>query len=341
MTMLSTCSRFGFALVALLGAVSASAQSSLFEGPLIRFKERQVHFGDVKQASQVKHRFEFTNEGTEPLLIEKVEASCGCTAAAPSDSLIQPGASSGVDVTFSTRDFEGEVSKVVAVYTNDPGEPRIDLLITANVIPLIYVEKDWIDFGQVQSGSRPQVGILISAEEGTGFKIGEIKGGEAFVDWNVIPVSTPDRIGYRVEAKLRPDVPLGAFQAGNVEIQVDHPNRQHVRVGVRGNVYSYFRYDARAVEFSTVKMGRTIQRKLEIKSDGNRPYEITGVVLDAPYLSGEIERTKDGYELELTLRTEDAEFNGERFPFEETARLLTTDPNQKEIAIEIKGVIRS
>jgi hypothetical protein len=333
-------SRFGLALFALLWAAPAWTQGSLFEGPLIRFKEREVNFGDVKQATQASYRFEFSNDGTAPLKIEKVEASCGCTAAAPSDSLILPGHSSGIEITFSTRDFEGDVSKVVAVYTNDPGEPRIDLVLRANVIPLIYVEKDWVDFGQVPRGTNQATGILVSAEEGTDFKIERIKGGEAFVDWKIIPAAASDRIGYRVEAVLRSDVPLGPF-ADHVDIFVDHPNKQLVKVGLRGNVYSYFRYDAKAVEFSTIKLGKTIKRTLEIKSAGDKPYQITDVVLDVPYLSGEIARTDDGYELQLTLRTEDAQFTGGRFPFQETARLLTTDPNQKEILIEIKGLIRS
>lgn len=335
-------STLGIALVLLLGsAAPALAQSTLFKGPVIRFDDREVHFGDVKQASQAHHRFHFTNDGTEPLVIHKVEASCGCTAAAPTDSLILPGQSAGIEITFSTRDFEGEVSKIVAVYTNDPGEPRIDLVLHANVIPLIFVESDWVDFGQVPRGSRHTAGILISAEPGTDFAIKRVKGGEDLVDWKIVPASTPDKIGYRVEAVLHPDVPLGPFQVGNIEIFVNHPNRQRVLVGLRGNVYSYFRYDAKAVEFSTIKMGKTIQRSFEIKSDGKKKYQITDVLLDAPYLSGKVIPTDAGYELQLTLNTEAAQFTGARFPFQETARLLTTDPNQREIAIEIKGVIRS
>jgi len=342
MVRFDTCSTLGLALALLVGAAApALAQKPLFQGPLIRFQEREVDFGDVKQASHVQHRFEFTNGGTEPLVIKKVEVSCGCTAAAPTDSLILPGESAGIEITFSTRDFEGDVSKVVAVFTNDPGEPRIDLLLRANVIPLIVVEHDWVDFGQVPRGTRHTAGVLISAEEGTDFKIERVKGGENFVDWKIIPASTPGRIGYRVEAVLHPDVPLGPFQVGNIEVFVKHPNKSRVLVGLRGNVYSYFRYDARAVEFSTIKKGKTIQRSLEIKSDGKKKYAITDVILDAPYLSGKVVPTDAGYELQLTLSTDAAQYTGNRFPFRETARLITTDPNQKEIEIEVKGVIRS
>lgn len=38
-------------------------------------------FGEVPQGQTVRHSFSFNNDGDEPLLIEKVHSSCGCTAA--------------------------------------------------------------------------------------------------------------------------------------------------------------------------------------------------------------------------------------------------------------------
>jgi hypothetical protein len=327
-------------ILAQCAAASASPQSSLFEGPVIRFQERQVDFGELKQASHATHRFEFSNDGTEPLRIEKVEASCGCTAAAPTDSLILPGQSSAIEITFSTRDFQGNISKVVAVYTNDPAEPRVDLVLRADIVPIIRLGKEWVDFGPVQRGSNQTAAVLISADEGTDFRIERIEGGEAFVDWRVVPASAPQGIAYRVEATLKPEVPFGPF-ADRVQVHVHHPNKQYERIGLRGNVYSYFRYERGDLEFNTIKLGKTVRRTFEITSDGSKPYEITDVILDSDFLIPQLERTKRGYELHVTLRTEDAKFTGPRFQFEENARLITTDPSQQEIVIAIKGVIRS
>lgn len=322
-----------------LSTGSLFAQSPLTQGPLIRFDERKVDFGDMPQAAERNHRFTFRNDGTQPLKIQKVEASCGCTAAAPKDSVIAPGESSAIEVTFGSKDFAGEILKIVAVYSNDPAEPRIDLGIQANIIPFIQLESEWIDFGLVRRGTTPSAGALVSADEGTNFEITKVEGGESLVDWSVVPASAPGRIAYRLEARLKPEAPYGTF-TDRIVMNVRHPNRQLQRIGLKGQVYSYFVYDKAAIEFLTIKEGKTVRRSLEITHDGSEPYEITDVVLDVPYLDPELKKTDKGYSLEVTLRAGDVKFEGVRQPFNEFARLITTDPNQKEIVIAITGVVR-
>ncbi|MCA9726319.1 MAG: DUF1573 domain-containing protein [Candidatus Eisenbacteria bacterium] len=322
-----------------LGVTVAHAADPLFSGPLIHFDERQVDFGDLPQASQAEHRFSFSNDGTEPLRIEKIETSCGCTAAAPTDSIILPGNAASIDVTFSTRDFQGDVSKVVVIFTNDPGEPRVDLMLRANIVPLIRVESDWVDFGPVRRSEGKVVGVLVTADEGTDFRVSSVEGGENWVDWKIVPASAPDQIAYRVEATLKPGAPLGPF-TDRIILHVHHPNRQIQSLGLRGNVYSYFRYAEPNMEFNTVKVGKTIRRTLAIESDGNQPYRITDVRVDQDFFIPELKPTANGYELLVTLRSDAAKFDGDRYPFREYARLETTDPNQKEIVIPMRGVIR-
>jgi hypothetical protein len=253
--------------------------------------------------------------------------------------VIAPGESSYIEVSFGSKDFEGEVLKVVAVFTNDPGEPRVDLGIRANVIPFIQVDSEWIDFGLVRRGTTPTAGILVSADEGTGFRIDKVNGGETWVDWSVVPASTPGRIAYRLEARVKPDAPFGIF-TDRIILDVQHPNRQVRRLGLKGQIYSYFVPEKSEVEFLTIKEGKTVRRSLEIRRDGAEPFEIRDVVLDAPYLDGEIARTEKGYRLEVTLRSGDAKFEGPRYPFRNFARLATTVPNQAEIVIPVTGVVR-
>ena len=301
--------------------------------------ERVVDFGEMKQADHATHLFTFENRGTEPLTILDVEASCGCTAVAPVDSLILPGASSGIDVTFSSRDFEGDLVKVVVLRTNDPAEPRIDLTLRASIIPFIRQDKEWIDFGETEVGIARSEGALISADLGTKFAIPQIVGGEDVVEWKVIPASVPDEIGYRVEATLRPDAPLGNFSE-RIEMNVQHPNRQKHRIGLRGAIYSHFIVADETIKFKTVAVGKTVRRSTTIKAASTADYEITDVVLHADYLKPELKQTADGYELEITLMSDRLSFDGTRHPFLDYVRLITTDPRQPEIILEIKGVLR-
>ena len=326
-------------LVLLGTATGATAQLGLNEGPMIWFKDRIIDFGQMKQADHATHTFKFENRGTQPLAILKIETSCGCTAAAPADSLILPGASSGIEVTFSSRDFEGEHSKTVIVRTNDPAEPRIDLTLLADIIPFIRQDREWIDFGRTEVGTARTEAALITADLGSEFAIPAIHGGESVVEWKIIPASVPDEIGYRIEASLRPDAPLGNFTE-RIEIDVHHPSRQKARIGLRGTVFSHFILESSKLKFKTIAYGKTVRRSLKIEAGSSADYEITEVILHSQYLTPTLKRTESGYELEVTLATEKLKYEGTRHPFTDYVRLITNDPRQPEIVIPISGVLR-
>ena len=47
----------------------------LFSAPIIKFDSLKYNFGDIKEeGNYYDHEYKFTNEGSEPLKIEKVKA---------------------------------------------------------------------------------------------------------------------------------------------------------------------------------------------------------------------------------------------------------------------------
>ncbi|MEZ4651732.1 MAG: DUF1573 domain-containing protein [Candidatus Eisenbacteria bacterium] len=317
----------------------ARAQLGLNDGPLVRFETREHFFGEVSQGDHVEYVFEFENGGTDTLRVENVESSCGCTAVAPKDRTIPPGGSSGIQVVFHTRDYRGERSQVVAVYTNDPAEPRVDLVVHATIMPLIQAADDYLEFGEVQVGTTKTVATLVTADPGTDFEILGFEGDKDLVDWNVVPASAPDKIAYRVEATIRKDAPLGPFSE-RVLMKVKHPQKEEERIGIRGHVFSYFLIDDARLNFHAVQSGRTVTRSLEIRCDKARKHHISKVKTNAPYFSGDLVETGAGYRLDITLDSSKVISNEPRFRYREYALLETDDPGQPEILIELTGVVK-
>ena len=64
-----------------------------------------------------------SNRGGAPLLIEKIESSCGCTVANLSSRELMPGVSAVLDLEVDTSGKVGGIVKKVSVYSNDPVEP--------------------------------------------------------------------------------------------------------------------------------------------------------------------------------------------------------------------------
>lgn len=89
-------------------------------------------FGNVKQDSENKFVFTFTNTGTEPMIIETANGSCGCTVPNYPKEPIPPGGTGDIEVVYKPGKQENAQSKTVTVIANT--EPRETLLkISANV----------------------------------------------------------------------------------------------------------------------------------------------------------------------------------------------------------------
>lgn len=112
--------------IAILGTVAlASAQT-------ISFDKTTFDYGTVKSGSDGHRYFKVTNTGTKPLIISKVQASCGCTTPEFSQEPIMPGKSADIKVGYNTS-ITGPFQKTIEVYSNDPQNSRSVIYIKGNV----------------------------------------------------------------------------------------------------------------------------------------------------------------------------------------------------------------
>ncbi len=109
-------------------------EEQIAQAPVAAFEPKTFDFGEMKQGDKKEHTFSVTNEGKSDLIIRRVRSSCGCTAVAPSKSVISPGETAPIKVTFDSRGKRGRQSKSITVITNDPKTPTTTLRISSNVV---------------------------------------------------------------------------------------------------------------------------------------------------------------------------------------------------------------
>ena len=102
--------------------------------PILSFSKRTIGFGTVKEGSVLEKDIVFKNNGKSDLIIEKVNASCDCTAALLSEEVIQPGKTGNLHVEMDTSNMEGVKSRTIAVLSNDPINPRMVITLIVNVL---------------------------------------------------------------------------------------------------------------------------------------------------------------------------------------------------------------
>ena len=131
----------GFAAVT-FGFAAAQTQDPepAKSGAKIVFTETSHNFGDVIEGQIARHEFKFTNSGTEPLVLQNVQASCGCTTPSYTSTPVMPGETGEVKASYGTEGRPGYFQKTVTV-TFDNGVVTV-LTIQGTVLTDTPAPKD-------------------------------------------------------------------------------------------------------------------------------------------------------------------------------------------------------
>ncbi|NDC41360.1 MAG: DUF1573 domain-containing protein [Chitinophagia bacterium] len=100
------------------GAAPAGATTTL-KADDMAFSDLNHDFGTVQEGPDATCKFTFTNNGKEPIIIQKAQASCGCTVPTYSKEPIAPGQTGTIDVAFHTQGKPaGQFNKTITVTSN-------------------------------------------------------------------------------------------------------------------------------------------------------------------------------------------------------------------------------
>lgn len=152
-------------VTAAAAALIVCAAPAWAQKPRAVFKATSHDFGKIKQGDVVEHEFVFKNEGQAPLVVDKVETTCGCTAALVSAKTVGPGQEGRIKVVFDTRGYAGRLTRYLYLISNDGDKRRRELSLVADIeVPpsaRIDVDRYNVDMGLVLEGESPAAAIVI------------------------------------------------------------------------------------------------------------------------------------------------------------------------------------
>ncbi len=82
-----------------------------------KFNEEKHDFGKIPQGTPVTTVFEFTNIGTEPLILTEVRPTCGCTIADYTKTPVLPGDKGSIKITYNAA-VAAPFNKTIVVTSN-------------------------------------------------------------------------------------------------------------------------------------------------------------------------------------------------------------------------------
>ena len=143
------------------------------------------------------------NTGTEPLLIVKVQAGCGCTGIDYPEDPIMPGDTATVGISYNPSGRPGQFTKQAIIFTNTVSRRTI-LEITGNVIPTdATLDKEYpiragelrisqrdIPFGELVKG-KGSTQYLSAYNASTDTLLVSVTGAKPYIRPAVVPDTVP------------------------------------------------------------------------------------------------------------------------------------------------------
>jgi hypothetical protein len=99
-------------------AANTTAPASNLKPEDVVFKSEVHDFGTIPEGPAAEYEFTFTNNGKEPLIIQQVHASCGCTTPSYSKEPVLPGKTGVVKASYSTVGRPNAFTKTITVVSN-------------------------------------------------------------------------------------------------------------------------------------------------------------------------------------------------------------------------------
>ena len=114
---------------------SSLSKEDIANAPVFKIESTTVDLGKIKGSTQNEVEFKFANEGKNDLIIRHIRSTCGCTAVQQGNQGIgiKQGESSSIKAIFASGSYVGKVTKAIYVYTNDPKNSEVVLMLNADV----------------------------------------------------------------------------------------------------------------------------------------------------------------------------------------------------------------
>lgn len=331
--------------IAVLALVTVAAPMIVFAAgkPRALPVEPVKDFEIVPKGNKIHHTFEIKNDGDAPLELTDVKKSCGCTVA-EYDPVIEPGSVGRVQVTIETDNFDGPIAKTVSVFTNDSENPKIQLVIKADVKPFLGVFPGYARYSYVQGEEIGVINQLLWAEDGQDIEVLDVKSPYPHMKVTHRVATEEERKAeypgkqWHFELHLDPNSPVGALR-DFIEITTNHPQQKTVRIPLSGFVrprqhVTPFELDLGVVDGASLPMKRVLAFTNFIK----KGIEITEIDTGFDAIAVDATQTgqKDGHRFELMLTVDPDMPKGE---FEGTIKLHITDEKNPVVEIPVKGKV--
>jgi len=352
-----------------------SAQDYYKEADVIRFDKKVHDFGDVLIAEgPVSCIFTFTNIGTQPLVIQNVISSCGCTTPEWTREPVRPGATGTISATYSNDQGPYPFDKTLTVYVgvgssslerpvllrlrgvSHEQKKDLDELFTTHIGPLGlrkvetsigYIDQGVVKSDQIQVANLSKKELMVEAFQAT-------PGLTITVSPNPIPARSMARLTYTVNPAEMGGTYWGRqnFETGFLLNGKEYTDKLTISSVIKDNFDKLSREEITNAavpviersyfEFGEVKKGAVVTATYTVRNKGKNPLVIHHIDgrAGASAVQTKLPLTiKPGGKAEVKVRfdTSSLDYSGEVI---EILTVITNAPSKPVLNLFITGNVK-
>ncbi|MCO8122981.1 DUF1573 domain-containing protein [Stieleria sp. TO1_6] len=239
------------------------------------FPVKTHDFGTVAVNSKTEFRFPIYNRYTQPMHLQTVRRSCGCTTPIIETSYIQPGQTGSILARFNTDTFRGKKGATLTVVVDKPYYGEVTLKVDGYIRSDMVFHPGAINFGTVKQGETSSKASRVLYAGRSDWDIADVRSN---VPWLVpskkLVSRTNGRAEYELMVAIREDAPTGPFENEIVVITND-TKRPAVPFRVSGTVESPLSISPQAIALGSLKPGQQVEKRLVVK--GTVPFTIESI----------------------------------------------------------------
>lgn len=317
----------------LLAATCALLTSPVLAGARAVVAEPVIDLGTVARGDKVEHRFELENTGDATLTVREVKAACGCTVMR-FDKTIAPGATGAITAALDTRNISGSIAKSVTVFTTDPENPRLNLVIKANIQPQVEVRPGYARFIVVEGKGSSVSKQTLWAAAGPSLEVTAVRSPFPFVKAESRRSEREGRwdIVLTLDRNRAPVGPMADF----VEVETNHPKQRLVKIPISGFVRPVVSVMPSVAELGSRELTEPFTATLEVRNQTNEKIAVESVSTDVAGVGAEIREVEAGKLYSVVLTLEPGMAKG---PFTGKVQISTTSSRRPTLEVDLSGTV--
>jgi len=324
-----------------LAVLAVLAPDPGLAAPKTRVEPSVIELGTIQEGNEFERFLTVTNAGDGVLVIQDVKTSCGCTAAGVEGSVeLKAGESKEVRVTFNSRGMDGQVTKKVTVFTNDPENASTIVELKANVHQPVRWEPKYITLDRVHHRDAFEQKVRLEADHELGLQVKDafILGGRTDEkESRIFDLETGklhregDRDVVDFVVKLRPDQPPRRL-AETLVVLTNLADRDTLKLSIRGELLGRITVKPAFAVLRLVNPGEESVRDVTLTADEGTFKVVSAEIEDSP-IGVEVFEEKAGQQatVRLTYIGEAEGTSGVK-----TLKIVTDDPDQGVIEVPVR-----